>query len=89
MRQHRWLELIKDYNLEIHYHLGKANVVVDALSYKGYCHGLMTEATPPELSQEMEDLWLKILTKGILNELRVQYNLEGQIRKAQQECPKI
>jgi hypothetical protein len=26
MRQCRWLELIKDYNLEIHYHLGKANV---------------------------------------------------------------
>jgi hypothetical protein len=29
MRQQRWLELIKDYELEIHYHLGKANVVVD------------------------------------------------------------
>ena len=56
MRQRRWLELIKDYNLEIHYHLGKANVVEDALSYKSYCHSLMTEAIPPELSQEMEDL---------------------------------
>jgi ribonuclease HI len=32
LRQRRWLELIKDYNLEIHYHLGKANVVSDALS---------------------------------------------------------
>ena len=32
MRQRRWLELIKDYNLEVHYHLGKANVVADALS---------------------------------------------------------
>jgi hypothetical protein len=27
MRQRRWLELIKDYNLEVHYHPGKANVV--------------------------------------------------------------
>ena len=27
MREHRWLELIKDYNLEVHYHPGKANVV--------------------------------------------------------------
>ena len=69
MRQHRWLELIKDYNLEIHYHLGKANVVVDALSHKSYCHSLMPEAIPPELSQEMEDLQLKILPKGMLNEL--------------------
>ena len=31
MRQRRWLELIKDYDLEIHYHPGKANVVADAL----------------------------------------------------------
>jgi hypothetical protein len=34
MRQRRWLELIKDYELEVHYHPGKANVVVDALSHK-------------------------------------------------------
>jgi hypothetical protein len=34
MRQQRWLELIKDYELEIHYHPGKANVVVHAMSYE-------------------------------------------------------
>jgi hypothetical protein len=34
LRQRRWLELIKDYDLEIHYHPSKANVVVDALSQK-------------------------------------------------------
>jgi hypothetical protein len=34
MRQRRWIELIKDYNCTIEYHLGKANVVVDALSHK-------------------------------------------------------
>jgi hypothetical protein len=32
MRQRRWLELIKDYNLQVHYHAGKANVVADAFS---------------------------------------------------------
>jgi hypothetical protein len=32
LRQRRWLELIKDYDLEIHYHPGKANLVADALS---------------------------------------------------------
>jgi hypothetical protein len=32
MRQQIWLELIKDYKLEVHYHRGKANVVADALS---------------------------------------------------------
>jgi hypothetical protein len=37
MWQRRRLELIKDYELEIHYHLGKANVVADALSCKAAC----------------------------------------------------
>jgi hypothetical protein len=40
MRQRRWLELIKDYDLEIHYHPGKTNVVVDALSRKAHCNNL-------------------------------------------------
>ena len=34
LRQRRWMELIKDYDCLIDYHLGKANVVADALSRK-------------------------------------------------------
>ncbi|GJY39105.1 putative reverse transcriptase domain-containing protein [Tanacetum coccineum] len=34
MRQRRWLELLSDYDCELHYHSGKANVVADALSQK-------------------------------------------------------
>ena len=45
LRQRRWLELIKDYNLEIHYHLGKTNVVVDALSRKSYGQQLVPKNT--------------------------------------------
>jgi hypothetical protein len=41
MRQRRWLELIKDYELEVHYHPGKANVVADALSRKAHCNCLL------------------------------------------------
>ncbi|KAL4284618.1 hypothetical protein GQ457_16G017710 [Hibiscus cannabinus] len=34
LRQWRWMELLKDYDLVIDYHLGKANVVADALNHK-------------------------------------------------------
>ena len=34
MRQRRWMEFLEDYDFTLHYHLGKANVVVDALSWK-------------------------------------------------------
>nr|GEU57336.1 hypothetical protein [Tanacetum cinerariifolium] len=34
MRQRRWIELFSDYDCEIHYHPGKANVLADALSRK-------------------------------------------------------
>jgi len=34
MRQIRWLKLLKDYDMEVKYHLGKANVATDALSRK-------------------------------------------------------
>jgi len=75
MRQRRWLELIKDYDLEIHYHPGKANVVGDVLSRKSYCHTRITESMPPELRQEIYDSQLEILSHGLLHELRVEYDL--------------
>ncbi|GJX16095.1 putative reverse transcriptase domain-containing protein [Tanacetum coccineum] len=48
MRQRRWLELLSDYDCEIRYHLGKANVVADALSRKERDQPLRTEARKPE-----------------------------------------
>ena len=44
MRQKRWLELFKDYDIEVHYHPGKANVVADALSRKSHYHCLEAES---------------------------------------------
>jgi hypothetical protein len=40
MRQRRWLELIKDYELEVHYHPVKANIIADTLSHKAHCNYL-------------------------------------------------
>ncbi|GJS43631.1 putative reverse transcriptase domain-containing protein [Tanacetum coccineum] len=44
MRQRRWLELLSDYDCDIRYHPGKANVVVDALSRKEWIDPLRVQA---------------------------------------------
>jgi hypothetical protein len=65
MRQRRWLELIKDYDLEIYYHPTKANVVADALSRKTFCHCLTVRAPDTTLCQEMEILNLGFPTRNL------------------------
>jgi hypothetical protein len=42
--------LIKDYELEVHYHPGKANVVTDALSRKAHCNYLLAVSLTREES---------------------------------------
>jgi hypothetical protein len=55
MRQKRWLELIKDYDLEVQYHPDKANVVADALSRK-QCNYVTLELYNEALCEEMRKL---------------------------------
>jgi transcription termination factor NusB len=86
MRQRRWLELIKDYNLEINYHPGKANVVADALSRKTYCNNLMVKEEQPALYEELEKLRIEIVDRVQDNKQRVTNDLEDRIRKAQKSC---
>jgi hypothetical protein len=54
LRQRRWLELIKDYDLEIHYHPGKANLVADALSRKVHTNMAMVIQFPDELVKNLK-----------------------------------
>jgi hypothetical protein len=83
MRQRRWLELIKDYELEIHYHLGKANVVADALSRKASCNCLTVKTSDITLCQEMEKLNLGMIQHGTLNQLKLESILLQKIIDAQ------
>ncbi|KAL4010607.1 hypothetical protein IC575_030109 [Cucumis melo] len=60
MRQRRWLELVKDYDCEILYHLGKANVVADALSRKvSHSAALVTRQAP--LHRDLERPRLRVV----------------------------
>jgi hypothetical protein len=89
LRQRRWLELIKDYDLEIHYHPGKANMVADALSRKSHVNAIMVSQMPRELCKEFERLNLEFVahTEGIT--IEVEPTLEQDIRKGTPEDPKI
>jgi hypothetical protein len=54
MRQRRWLELIKGYDLEVHYHPGKVNVVADALRRKVRCNHLELKPVSNPLCEEIK-----------------------------------
>jgi hypothetical protein len=79
MRQRRWLELIKDYDLEVHYHPGKANVVADALSHKDHCNHLELEPVSEPLCEEMRRLNLEVVPQGSLYALTAESNLYDRI----------
>jgi hypothetical protein len=83
MRQRRWLELIKDYDMEIHYHPGKANVVADALSRKASCHCLTIKTPDTTLCQEMEKLNLGMIQHETLTQLKLESVLLQRIIDAQ------
>ena len=89
LRQHRWLELIKDYDLDIQYHPGKANVVVDALSRKGQANMAITILMPQELCWEMEQLHLGIVYQAEVVTMETEPTLEQEIRKRQLTDDKI
>jgi hypothetical protein len=97
MRQRRWLKLIKYYKLEVHYHLGKANVVADALSHKAHCNylsaiRLMGEEFSPRVLPDLS-LYNITLTPILRDEIfAAQKNDEGMghiKRMIQEGDPKV
>ncbi|GJY25103.1 putative reverse transcriptase domain-containing protein [Tanacetum coccineum] len=63
MRQRRWLELLSDYDCEIRYHLGKANVVTDALSMKERIKPLRVRALVMTIVLDLPKQILKLKPK--------------------------
>ncbi|KAK8951418.1 hypothetical protein KSP39_PZI003909 [Platanthera zijinensis] len=61
LRQHRWLEFLSDYDVDIQYHPGKANVVANALSRRGSCFSLLTQQK--ELIRELERLDIVVVPR--------------------------
>nr|GFC36016.1 putative reverse transcriptase domain-containing protein [Tanacetum cinerariifolium] len=64
MRQRRWLELLRDYDCEIHYHSRKANVVADALSRKERINPLRVRALVMTIGLDLAKKILEAQTKA-------------------------
>jgi hypothetical protein len=89
LRQRRWLELIKYYDLGINYHSGKANVVADALSRRSHLNMLATRELLPEFCMEFEKLNLGWVSNTEVITMEVDSTLEQDIQKGQLEDAKI
>jgi hypothetical protein len=81
MRQRRWLELIKDYELEVHYHPGKTNVVTDDLSCKNRCDHLTIQSHPSRC--DAEELSLQVVPHGSLNNIALIPTIKEDVIAAQ------
>jgi ribonuclease HI len=88
LRQRRWLELIKHYDLGINYHSGKVNVIADALSRRKYCKATFARRMRPELRREIKYLNLAIVNDATVA-MEVEPTLEAEIRAGQLEDAKL
>jgi hypothetical protein len=89
LRQRRWLELIKNYDLGINYQPGKANVVAYALSRRSHVNMLATRELLPKFCKEFEKLILGWVRSTEVVTMEVDSTFEQDIRKGQLEDAKI
>lgn len=77
----RWLELLKDNDMSVLYHLGKANVVVDALSPESMDNVSHIEEEKMELVHDVNRLsWLGVRVEYFPNRgVMIRHNLESSI----------
>jgi hypothetical protein len=80
--------LIKDYDLRINYHPGKANLVANALSCKKFCNATFAKRMQLELRREIEYLNLGMVNESKVT-MEVELTLEAEIREGQVEDAKL
>ncbi|WVZ84564.1 hypothetical protein U9M48_031589 [Paspalum notatum var. saurae] len=85
MRQRRWLELIKDYDLEIHYYPRKANVVADALSRRAHCNVIEVRPTARVISCEIDAIEMATEQLIELYNLIIEPTIKEQVIAAQKQ----
>ncbi|WVZ87915.1 LOW QUALITY PROTEIN: hypothetical protein U9M48_034490, partial [Paspalum notatum var. saurae] len=85
MRQRRWLELIKDYDTEIHYHPGKANVVADALSRRAHCNVIEARPTARVICWEMNEIEMPTELPPELYSLSIEPTIRDLVIAAQKQ----
>ncbi|GJX13452.1 putative reverse transcriptase domain-containing protein [Tanacetum coccineum] len=81
MRQRRWIELFSDYNCEINYHPGKANVVVDALSRKKRVKPKRVRAMNMTLQSSIKDRILVAQKEAVDESAGLQKGLDKMIEQ--------
>nr|GEZ75714.1 putative reverse transcriptase domain-containing protein [Tanacetum cinerariifolium] len=81
MRQRRWLELLSDYDCDIRYHPGKANVVADALSMKERSRPLRVRALVITMGLNLPKKILKAQTEALKPENLSAEDVGGMLRK--------
>ncbi|GJW68154.1 putative reverse transcriptase domain-containing protein [Tanacetum coccineum] len=81
MRQRRWIELFSDYDYEISYHSGKANVVADALSRKEKVKPKRVRAMNMTLQSSIKDRILMAYKEGVDESAGLQKGLDEMIEQ--------
>nr|GEV43830.1 putative reverse transcriptase domain-containing protein [Tanacetum cinerariifolium] len=81
MRQRHWLELLSDYDCDIRYHPGKANVVADALSRKERSRSLRVRALVITMGLNLPKKILEAQTEALKPKNLSAKNVGGMLRK--------
>ncbi|XP_074277468.1 uncharacterized protein LOC141601101 [Silene latifolia] len=92
MRQRRWLKFLKDYDLDIQYHSGKANVVADALSRKTPTTLYILNVEEPTIQRDIERLDIKMVKGNLIGHmaaLEIRPTLCEEIKEAQETDPQL